>query len=50
MKMFSDLRMLLDIKYATVTEDLQATGAGHEYRGTDFGGDMGKGGINRLVL
>ena len=50
MKMFSDLRMLLDIKYHTVTEDLQAMGQGMEYRGTDFGGDVGKGGINRLVL
>ena len=50
MKMFSDLRMLLDIKYATVTSDLQAEGAGMEYRGTDFGGNVGAGGINRLVL
>jgi hypothetical protein len=39
------------LKYRTVTQDIQASGAAQNLlRGTDFGGDMGKGGINRLVL
>ena len=48
MQMFGNLRQLLELKYSTVTSDLEGSGA--IYRGQDFGGDVGKGGMNRLVL
>ena len=47
-KMFADLKRLLALK-ARVVED-EVGGKGNGLRGKDLGGDIGVGGVNRLVL
>lgn len=50
-KLFSDLRKLLMLKSQLVKMDVHATGvARNMLRGRDLGGEVGVGGVNRLVL
>ncbi|CAG9333308.1 unnamed protein product [Blepharisma stoltei] len=47
-KLFSDLRRFLDLKIRVTEEENR--GQGRALRGRDLGGEIGVGGVNRLVL
>jgi intraflagellar transport protein 81 len=50
-KLFNDLRRILQLKSRLVKQDVQATGvARNMLRGRDLGGEVGVGGVNRLVI
>ena len=46
--MFSDLRKLLAIKVRVIDDEVGDKR--HALRGKDLGGDIGVGGVNRLIL